>query len=815
MRPDALARVGRAFGRYEILAPIASGGMGAVYVAKARGVGGFQRRVALKVLHAHYAHDEDFVAMFLDEARLAARIHHPNVVATLDVVEEPELAIVMELVEGAHLGALGKRAHRAGTRLDAPVVLRIVLDALEGLAAAHELTDEHGALLGLVHRDVSPQNILVGADGVARLTDFGVARAEARLTATRDGAVKGKLGYMSPEHVTGGPIDLRADLFAMGVVLWEGLTGTRLFAGESTTELVARVSSAPIPRLSSVAAPLSVLDGVLARALARDPSERFTSAREMAAALEDSGALIAPNRRVGETVRSLAGDSLRRVRAAIDGPSAASAEKEPTGPTAVVSPQVPDEVTKQLSRARGHIEPIALAPRSVETVPSSPGTATPERPRSRARVATVLATLGLVTAAVVGAAVVVPRPVPVDAPPPALAPDAIAPGADAIAPTIDTLAGDVRVMGSDTIGASLLPAIADALRARHPAVHVQIEALGSSTAFVGLVDGSADLGMASRRIHDDEAAEATRLSLRWREAQLGWDGVAIIVHRGRTLPSLDVATLRAIYRGHPPESLGAFHVIARPTESGTHAFFAERVMGGQPVSRDAITIEHNDEIVRYVASDPAAIAYVGAGFVTDDVQVVPVLDDARVPRTPDHRTIANGAYPLARPLLLYVPDPASEATLALVRAAFAEDGRRAIDGHGFVAVDPPAWLGDAHGAASVPSRAPLRVAFESGSHTLSTEADTALHAWCATHGEADSYVVQGHAGADEDDPDALSASRASRVAEELVQTGVERARILTIGLGASRPIGPLGSERRRALGPRAEVFAVSAPEGVP
>jgi len=261
-------------------------------------------------------------------------------------------------VQGAHLGALARRAKQAGRIVPPSVSLRIVLDALAGLGAAHELTDESGASLGLVHRDVSPQNILVGADGIARLTDFGVARAESRIGATRDGVVKGKLGYMAPEQVVGEDIDHRADLFAMGVVLWEAVAGRRLFAAETTTELVARVSMASIPAISTAVPGLEPLDDVLARALARDRHARFASAKEMAAAIEDAGVLIAPGRKVADTVQSVATDSLSRIRAAMDAPSFVGEAKptpEQTAPTLLLPP--PDggtEITRAVPRATGH-----------------------------------------------------------------------------------------------------------------------------------------------------------------------------------------------------------------------------------------------------------------------------------------------------------------------------------------------------------------------------------------------------------------------------------------------------------------------------
>src|SRR5690606_1446759 len=179
--------------RYDLVAEIASGGMATVYLARLAGVGGFQRFVAIKRLHPHLAKEKEFVEMFLDEARLAAGIHHPNVVPILEVgASQNAYYLAMEYIEGETLARLLARAASRKERLPVPQVLRIALDTLSGLHAAHELRDESGAVAGVVHRDVSPQNVLVGADGVSRITDFGVARAATRLTATRVGQLKGK-----------------------------------------------------------------------------------------------------------------------------------------------------------------------------------------------------------------------------------------------------------------------------------------------------------------------------------------------------------------------------------------------------------------------------------------------------------------------------------------------------------------------------------------------------------------------------------------------------------------------------------------------
>jgi serine/threonine-protein kinase len=262
--------------------------MASVYLGRLLGRVGFRRTVAVKRLHAHLALDPDFRAMFLDEARLAARIRHPNVVPTLDIVStNDELFLVMEYIDGESLSALVRRLGQQNLRIPLPIISAIVCDTLAGLHAAHEAKGDHGEPLSIVHRDVSPQNVLVGADGVSRVLDFGVAKAIGNSVQTRDGQIKGKLAYMSPEQIRDGPLTRSADIYAAGVVLWEMTMGRRLWAAESEAALVAKmVSGDAPPAYTGPAGGSYQLDEVIMRGLARDPQERFATARDMARALE-------------------------------------------------------------------------------------------------------------------------------------------------------------------------------------------------------------------------------------------------------------------------------------------------------------------------------------------------------------------------------------------------------------------------------------------------------------------------------------------------------------------------------------------------
>jgi serine/threonine-protein kinase len=261
--------------------------MATVYVGRKTGVAGFERLVAIKCCHPHLRDDDEFVSMFLDEARLAASIRHPNVVATLDVSDGEYLYLVMEYIEGCSLGNLIRHASKSGTTIPPATAVRVMIDTLLGLHAAHELKDSEGKTLGLVHRDVSPQNILIGIDGTSRITDFGIAFASARSTVTQEGRIKGKFSYLSPEQAKSLPVTRRMDIFSAGTVLWEALTGRPLFRRKDDAATISAVLSSIIPAPSTVNRDLPQrIDKVVMKALQRDPERRYQTAAEFAEALE-------------------------------------------------------------------------------------------------------------------------------------------------------------------------------------------------------------------------------------------------------------------------------------------------------------------------------------------------------------------------------------------------------------------------------------------------------------------------------------------------------------------------------------------------
>ena len=279
-------------GRYRLRFEVASGGMATLYLATAEGSGASRRVVAIKRIHPHLEKEREFVEMFVDEARIASQLTHPNLCGVIDHgVAAGRHWMAMDYVMGEPLGAVASALSRQlqserevheGTLIAA----RAIADACEGLHAAHEACDVEGRPLNVVHRDVSPHNLLVGFDGVVRVIDFGIASADRRVHQTETGLVKGKFAYMSPEQMVGEPVDRRADVWSLGVVLWELLAGRKLFRRPTQTETIFAVTRDPVPSLAGERAGVDLeLDAIVRKALARDVSMRWPTARAMGRAL--------------------------------------------------------------------------------------------------------------------------------------------------------------------------------------------------------------------------------------------------------------------------------------------------------------------------------------------------------------------------------------------------------------------------------------------------------------------------------------------------------------------------------------------------
>ncbi|WP_394827040.1 protein kinase domain-containing protein [Pendulispora albinea] len=275
-------------GRYRVVDEIGIGGMASVHLARMDGLGGFQKWVAIKKIHAHLLEDESFVQMFLDEARIVARISHSNVATVFELGKHEDCYwIAMEYLHGEPLRELMRRTEELGTPMPPEIACRVIADAAEGLHAAHELVGKNGEKLQLVHRDVTPHNLFVTYDGTTKVVDFGIAKFASRISNTRAGTLKGKLAYMSPEQVHGEPIDRRTDLFALGVVLWELTTGQRLFRMDNDLDTLAKVQECNVPRPSTLVRGYPIdLEKIVMKVLARNRNERFKTARELSRALQ-------------------------------------------------------------------------------------------------------------------------------------------------------------------------------------------------------------------------------------------------------------------------------------------------------------------------------------------------------------------------------------------------------------------------------------------------------------------------------------------------------------------------------------------------
>lgn len=277
------------FGQYEILERIASGGMAELYKARRSGVEGFQKIVAIKKILPHLADNEEFIGMFADEAKLAAQLNHPNIVHIFDLgkIESGGYFIAMEFVEGRDLRTILKSAREVETPIPIPLAVYIACKVASALDYAHRRREADGRELKIVHRDVSPQNILISYEGDIKLCDFGIAKAASKVSKTESGALKGKVRYMSPEQAWGKPIDRRSDLFSLGSVLYEMLTGETLFGGDTDLNVLEKVRAAEVSPPSSMNPEVSRnLDSIVAKALAREPEARYANASDMLRDLE-------------------------------------------------------------------------------------------------------------------------------------------------------------------------------------------------------------------------------------------------------------------------------------------------------------------------------------------------------------------------------------------------------------------------------------------------------------------------------------------------------------------------------------------------
>jgi serine/threonine-protein kinase len=375
-----------ALGKYQAFARLGSGGQADVLLAVAQGPMRFNKLVVLKCLRREVAEHPELVTMFVDEARLAARLSHPNVVHTFEVGEHAgTYFIAMEYLDGQPLNRL-MRVRGLEEHLTPPKWAYLISEALAGLHYAHELADYDGTPLQIVHRDVSPHNIFVTYDGAVKLVDFGIAKATVNASRTETGVVKGKAAYMAPEQAYGSPIDRRADIFAMGIVLWEGLTGRRLFEGE-TISIVLKLVNDEVPRASSVRRGIDPeLDAIVARALAKDPAQRWQTADEMREALDayvrSTGSVIR-KAEIGEIVSEAFAELRTAVHAQVQGHMARVEEAASMSRIKLLSPTTLPTALPEIGQPTtpSHVDKRVRALRQLELDehPSRPPTAPPPR----------------------------------------------------------------------------------------------------------------------------------------------------------------------------------------------------------------------------------------------------------------------------------------------------------------------------------------------------------------------------------------------------------------------------------------------------
>lgn len=286
------------FGKYYLLERIATGGMAEIFKAKYRAEGGFEKTLVIKRILPHLAQDDDFIAMFRDEAHLTVRLNHANIVQVFDFGKhEEDYFLAMEYVQGQNLRQVMRRCQELGAPVPIPFALLAVNEVAKGLNYAHTRRDDSDQLLGVIHRDVTPSNVLVSYEGEVKIADFGIAKAQSRASGTQAGMIKGKAAYLAPEQVMGRPIDARVDLFSLGAVLWEMLVGRKLFTGDTDFEIMAKITKGPIPAPSQANAAIPPdIDHVVMRCLERDPERRYPGAaalqKDLTPLLQKYGATV-------------------------------------------------------------------------------------------------------------------------------------------------------------------------------------------------------------------------------------------------------------------------------------------------------------------------------------------------------------------------------------------------------------------------------------------------------------------------------------------------------------------------------------------
>jgi serine/threonine protein kinase len=351
--------MGVAFGKYELLERIATGGMAEIYRAVSSSVGGFRKQVALKRILPHLSSDEEFVSLFVSEAKLAVELSHSNVVQILDFGRvEDTYYLAMELVDGRDLTEVLMKQARLGAMLPLEAVCYLLAEVCRGLEYAHTRCGPDGRPLGIVHRDVSPHNVLVSYDGEIKLTDFGVAKARSRVAEERPGALLGKYAYMSPEQARGDDVDARSDVYSAGVTLFESLTGRRLFYHEDPQLTLQRVRRPSVVPPSSYRPEIpAALDRIVMSALAPRADDRTPSARALATELQSFLRELAPgynDSHLSRTMKDLFEDEVGAARFAMAAPTAPERTAAIVVPGSLAPSELGDPVLEALAERLEH-----------------------------------------------------------------------------------------------------------------------------------------------------------------------------------------------------------------------------------------------------------------------------------------------------------------------------------------------------------------------------------------------------------------------------------------------------------------------------
>jgi phosphate transport system substrate-binding protein len=797
-----LEPLSRNVGPYRLVASLGRGGQAEVYLAIRRGPAGFSKLVVIKSIRPEMEDDPRFKDMLMSEARLAARLHHPNVVQTLEVGDDGgRFYIAMEFLDGQPLHKV-VRAARASGGIGLPLAAAIVSEMLAGLHSAHELRDWDGRSLEVIHRDVSPQNVFITYDGEVKLVDFGIAKAATGGEVTQAGIIKGKAAYMAPEQALGRPIDRRVDVYAAGIVFWELLTGRRLFFMADAPEASQKLLSDPTPPVASVASEIPPAIGAIAdKALAGEPDQRFATAAEMRealeSALEESGVRKARREEVGRFVAELFERDRRWLRGKIRESIAATESETPTEHT-----------------------PAALPELRAPQIPSS-DTLPPVAPKRAKRRVAALAGVAFVVACVLGFVL----------------------WSTLRSKPSGPAAGipDLRLCGSNTIGGELAPALVDAFFTRKGArsierkpgatprqtlfstgsLTVSIEAAGTVTGFAGLAEGQCDIAMASRPMSDGERSALARkrigdLRAPATEHVIALDGIAVIVHSNNKVSALDLDRVKGIFTGRVRDwsavggSPGPIEVYALDDNSGTYDTFRQLVLEAQPLASSAKRFVDSIELSDNVATDPGAIGIVGLAYIRS-ANAVAISERGFSPTLPSPFTVANESYPLSRRLYLYtLPHPRTALVTSLVNFALAPEGQQVVRESGFVDLSIAARSPDTCDARCPPAyvaatfqakRLTVDLRFRPGRDELDSLASRNLERLVAflRARPGAQLLLLGFA-----DDLAGSVARANQVASEFERRGVRPA--VVKGFGAAMPVSSRNDAYGRQRNRRVEVW---------